>query len=194
MEVDQISSLRLPQLKSYLKIVGIPYLMDQSNTQMLSDNVEKILKNNHIFNDIVFVSKPRIIKVSPKLDMSIIWIDIWDKQNSSKAKKIINRRFNVGSSIATVCRANMNSSILQCKNCWKWGHTAGVCRIQGAKCVKYNGPHQTIYHHHFAWCCKANDKINSPRLEMQKRELCPHSFKCLNCKGDHQADSPECPF
>jgi len=32
MEVDQISSLRLPQSKSYFKIVGIPYLIDQSNT------------------------------------------------------------------------------------------------------------------------------------------------------------------
>jgi len=31
-EVDQISSPRLPQSKSYLKIVGTPYLMDQSNT------------------------------------------------------------------------------------------------------------------------------------------------------------------
>jgi len=58
---------------------------------MSFDNVEKILENNHIFNDIVLMSKPRIIKVSPKLDMSIIWIDIWDMQNGSKAKMIINR-------------------------------------------------------------------------------------------------------
>ena len=90
-EADQISSPRLPQSKSYLKIVGILYLTDQLNTQMSSDNVEKILKNNYIFNDIILVSKPRIIKVSPKLDMSIIWIDIWDTQNGSKAKTIINR-------------------------------------------------------------------------------------------------------
>jgi len=32
MEVDQISFPRLPQSKSYLKIVGIPYLIDQLNT------------------------------------------------------------------------------------------------------------------------------------------------------------------
>ena len=72
MEVNQISFPRLPQSKSYLKIVGIPYLIDQLNTWMSSDNVKKILKNNHIFNDIVLMSKPKIIKVSPKLDMSII--------------------------------------------------------------------------------------------------------------------------
>ena len=45
-----------------------------------------------------------------------------------------------------------------------------------------------------AWYCKANFKINPPRLEIAKGELCPYLFKCLNCKGEHQADSYECPF
>ena len=141
MDADQISSPRLSQSKSYLKIVDISYLIDQSNTWISSDDVEKILKNNHIFNDIILAFKPRIIKVSLKSDMSIIWIDIWNMQNNSKAKTIINRCFNIGSSIATVCEANINSSILQCKNCWKWGHIASVCHIQEVKCVKCNGPH-----------------------------------------------------
>ena len=74
------------------------------------------------------------------------------------------------------------------------GHMAGVCRIQGAKCVKYNGPHLSINHHHFAWCCKTNNKLNPPRLETKKGELCSHSFKCLNYKGNHQANSIECSF
>ena len=67
---------RLPQSKSYLKIVSIPYLSNQTNTRLSADKVEKILKNNHIFNNIILASKPRVIKVSPKLDMSIVWIDI----------------------------------------------------------------------------------------------------------------------
>ena len=25
-------------------------------------------------------------------------------------------------------------------------------------------------------------------------ESCPHVFKCVNCKGDHQADSYSCPY
>jgi len=81
--------------------------------------MEKILKNNHIFNNIILASKPRIIKVSPKSDMSIIWIDIWDAQSGTKAKSFINRRFNVGSFIATIHGANMNPGVPQCKNCWK---------------------------------------------------------------------------
>jgi len=71
-DVEQISSPRLPQSKSYLKIVGIPYNSEITNSRISSNDVECILKINHIFNDIVLASKPRIIKISPKSDMSII--------------------------------------------------------------------------------------------------------------------------
>ena len=90
--------------------------------------------------------------------------------------------------------ANMNLDVLQCKNCWKWGHIVGVCCIQGAKYVKCNRPHQTVHYQHCTWCCKANKKNNSFRLEMKKGDPCSHMFKCLNCKGDHQADLNEYPF
>ena len=93
-----------------------------------------------------------------------------------------------------VYSANMNLDILQYKNCWKWGHIVGVCHIQRAKCVKYNGPHQIVHHQHYAWYCKANEKTNLPKLEIKKGDLCPHTFKCLNCKDDHQANLNECLF
>jgi len=69
---NSIATPRLPQSKSYLKIVGIPYYVDKSNTHISLEDIEHTLKNSHIFNDIVLASKPRIIKVSPKLDMAII--------------------------------------------------------------------------------------------------------------------------
>ena len=128
---DQIASPCLPQSKSCLKIVGIPYLNNETNICISSKDIEKILKN-HIFNEIVLVSKPWVIKVLPKSDMAIIWFNIWNIQNGSNTKKIINRCFNVGSYTATVCGANINSGMLQCKNCWKWNYMAGVCHIQGA--------------------------------------------------------------
>ena len=84
---EQISSLRLPQSKSYLKIIDIPYNSKITNSRISSNDVEWILKSNHIFNDIVLASKPHIIKVSPKSDMSIIWINIWNSQSSSNTKK-----------------------------------------------------------------------------------------------------------
>ena len=120
------------------------------NNRISLDDIENVLKNNYLFNDIVLASKPHIIKISPKSDMAIIWIDIWNTQNGTNAKKVINQRFNISSFIATVQGVNINPGILQCKNCWKWSHTAGVCHIQGSKCVRCNGPHLTKHHHHFA--------------------------------------------
>ena len=70
--VDNIETPKLPQLKSYLKILSIPYLLKNSNTPISADVVKKIIKNNHIFNNIVITSRPKVIKVSPKLDMAII--------------------------------------------------------------------------------------------------------------------------
>ena len=70
-----------------------------------------ILKQNQIFDNINLMSKPRVIKVLSKLDMSIIWIDIWDVQSGSKAKGLINQYFNVGKYITTIRDANMNPGI-----------------------------------------------------------------------------------
>ena len=77
-DVDKMSSAKLPQSKSYLKIVDISFISEKTNSYIALDEIEKILKNNHIFNNIILTSKPRIIKVPPKSDMAIIWIDIWD--------------------------------------------------------------------------------------------------------------------
>jgi len=90
-EEDQIKSPRLPQSKSYLKLISIPYLSKKTNSYITSDEVDNILKNTHIFNNVVLASKPRVIKVFPKSDMAIVWIDIWNSQSSMKAKSLINR-------------------------------------------------------------------------------------------------------
>ena len=64
------------QPKSYLKIIGILYLLENTNTPISTDVVKSIIKSNHIFNNIVVVSKSYIIKVLPKSDIAIIWLDI----------------------------------------------------------------------------------------------------------------------
>jgi len=94
----------------------------------------------------------------------------------------------------TIQGANINPSISQCKNCWKWEYTMFTCQAQESKCAKYNKLHKTEHHCQFVWYYKANFKINPLRLEIKQGEPCPHSFKCLNCKGNHQADSNIYPF
>ena len=126
--------------------------------------------------------------------MSIIWIDIWNVQSGGRVQDLINHCFNVGRYITTIRGANMNPRVPQYKNCWKWGHSTFLCRIQGSKCIKGNGPHKSENHHKFGWCCKANMKTNPPHLETKKGKSCPHTFKCSNCQGKYQADSNLCLF
>ena len=72
MDIPQLS-----QSKSYLKIISIPYFPhDSSNKCLTPSKVESIIKQNQIFDNVVLMSKLCVIKVSPKSDMSIIWIDI----------------------------------------------------------------------------------------------------------------------
>ena len=99
---EDIESSRLPQSKSYLKIIGIPYLIENSNVSILSDFVKTIIKSNYIFNNLLLASKLQVIKALPKSDMAIVWIDIWDAQSEFNAKNLINRSSNVGSYIATI--------------------------------------------------------------------------------------------
>ena len=71
-EANKVKAFCLPQSKSYLKIISIFYLLENTNIPILADIVELIIKSNHIFNNIVVVSRLRIIKMSPKSDMAII--------------------------------------------------------------------------------------------------------------------------
>ena len=89
-DTDKMSLAKLPQSKSYLKIVSVPFISEKTNSCITLDEIEDVLKNNHIFNNIVLASKPRVIKMSSKLDMAIIWIDIWNTQAGQNAKTIIN--------------------------------------------------------------------------------------------------------
>ena len=108
----QVEEPRLPKSKSYLKIIGIPFSPHANSQEKLTSNViELILKQNYIFDNISLASKPRVIKVSPKSDMSIVWLDIWDVQSGNNAKMLINRCFNVRNYIATIWGANMNPGI-----------------------------------------------------------------------------------
>jgi len=59
---EDIESPRLPQSKSYLKITGIPYLIENSNISILPDFVETIIKSNYVFNNLSLASKLQVIK------------------------------------------------------------------------------------------------------------------------------------
>jgi len=190
---NDIPSPRLPRSKSYLKITSLPYLQADGN-KITSENVTDFMKHIDLFKNVSLATKPRIIKALPKSDMTIIWFDIWDTQNSSKAKLLINHSFNLGHYITTVRATNMNPGIPQCHNCWKWGHSAFSCKAHGSRCQKCSGPYKLEHHRELAGCYKTNPKSNPPRLETAQGLPCPHSFKCINYKGEHMADNYKCLF
>jgi len=78
-----------------------------------------VMSHIKLFESVTLIAKPRVIKASSKSDMAIIWFDIWDSQNRSKAKLLINHSFNFGRSIATIRATNMNPGVFQYHNCWK---------------------------------------------------------------------------
>jgi len=106
---DSIESPRLPKSKSYMKIIGLPYLSELG--VMSPDIIKGVLKDSHLFKDTTLASKPRVIKASPKSDKAVVWVDIWNSQSGSCVKNIINRRFNVGRFIVTVRGTNMNPRV-----------------------------------------------------------------------------------
>ena len=112
---DSIKSPCLPKSKSYMKIIRLPYSSELG--VMTPDIIEGVLKESHLFKNVILASKPHVIKALPKSNKAVVWVDIWDSQSSSCVKNIINQRFNVGQFIATVCGNNMNPGVPQCKNC-----------------------------------------------------------------------------
>ena len=117
--INKVLSPRLSQSKSYLKILGISYYIKDINLLVIADIVERVIQTTHIFNNTVLTSQPHIIKASPKSDMTVIYVNIWDSKSGSKTKSIINRCFNIRCHIATVQETNINPGVPQCKNCWK---------------------------------------------------------------------------
>jgi len=45
-DADKVLSVRLPQSKSYLKIVGISFISKKTNSHITLDEIEDVLKNN----------------------------------------------------------------------------------------------------------------------------------------------------
>ena len=73
----QVEEPCLPKSKSYLKIISIPYYPHANSQEKLTSNdIKTILKQNHIFDNISLASKLRVIKVSLKSNMAIVWLDI----------------------------------------------------------------------------------------------------------------------
>ena len=57
-----------------MKIIGLPYKIDQG--VITPGFIKGVLKDIHLFKDVMLASKPCVIKASPKSDMMVVWVDI----------------------------------------------------------------------------------------------------------------------
>jgi len=101
----------LPQSKSYLKITGIPFIQPNGD-KLTYEDITNSIQHSTLFETVLLTSRPRVIKALPKSDMVIVWIDVWDSQNGSKAKLLVNYYFNFSQYITTIRGTNMNPSTL----------------------------------------------------------------------------------
>ena len=69
---NKVMSPRLPQSKSYLKILNIFYLIEDTNLSVSADIIKIVIKNTHILDDTILISRLWIIKASSKLDIVVI--------------------------------------------------------------------------------------------------------------------------
>jgi len=67
---DSIKSPRLSKSKSYMKIIGLPYLSELG--VITPDIIEGVLKDSHLFKDTILASKSCIIKASSKSDKIVV--------------------------------------------------------------------------------------------------------------------------
>jgi len=67
---DNIDCPHLPKSKLYLKIIGLPHNME--NGVLTLKVIEDVLKDSHLFENVVLASKPQVIKVSPKSNMAVV--------------------------------------------------------------------------------------------------------------------------
>ena len=69
---NNVISHYLSQFKLYLKILEMLYFLENINLLITSNVIEEVIKDTHIFNDIVLASYLHIIKMSPKSNIAII--------------------------------------------------------------------------------------------------------------------------
>ena len=50
-------------------------MIKDTNVLINSEVIESFIKSTHIFDNVNITYKPYIVKVSPKSDMAIVWID-----------------------------------------------------------------------------------------------------------------------
>jgi hypothetical protein len=192
LNTTQDFDLGIPQSKSYFKTVHVPFFLN--NAPITPKLVAEAMKRHELVNNFVLANLPRITRNIKDSNSCTVWFDLWDSQNGKQAVPLVNYCINIRGWTSTIRATSMHPSVPQCHNCWHWEYPTHKCYAHVLRCPKCRGAHQLENHRSHGSYCKAHPKMNPPQEATAPGDPCTHTFKYLNCKGDHQADDYKYPY
>ncbi|KAF7763792.1 hypothetical protein Agabi119p4_8329 [Agaricus bisporus var. burnettii] len=181
-----------PQSVAHLILKGFDYYTSQYNKRpediLTGDQVIEAMGSVDQFRGLECVRKPAVVRSRGSKDMAVAFVDVWDTKTGSRTKELVNKVYHIRGKLIKVEYARQREFVPQCQKCWKWNHGTSRCRISHQLCARCGQPHMTKNHTAFATCCGAARKKEDWTGE------CKHEIKCINCKGNHTADSSKCTY
>ncbi|KAF9439604.1 hypothetical protein P691DRAFT_690255 [Macrolepiota fuliginosa MF-IS2] len=175
----------LPQSKSYLKVIDIPFFKTlpyasvnakgvtehHPATYIVEGDVRAAFAQSPLAPHLNLVDKPRIVRTSRASDMCTTWFKIWDSQQGTSAQYLVGCTIMVNGVGSPIYAAKVNQGKSLCQKCWHWGHPTNMCRHLGYICPVCGGPHQRDHHRMLCGPHKGNPKANPPMPHLLRRRL-----------------------
>ncbi|KAF7768456.1 hypothetical protein Agabi119p4_7699 [Agaricus bisporus var. burnettii] len=181
-----------PQSVAHLILKGFDYYTSQYNKRpediLTGDQVIEAMGSVNQFRGLECVRRPAVVRSRGSRDMAVAFVDVWDSKTGSRTKDLVNKVYHIRGKLIKVEYARQREFVPQCQKCWKWNHGTSRCRLSHQLCARCSQPHKTKNHTIFATCCGAARKKEDWTGE------CKHEIKCINCKGNHTADSTKCTY
>src|SRR6267154_2471957 len=185
-----------PSSKAFLKLIDVPRFKGTGadRTKVTPADMESGLVQAAFASKLSLAGPPRISPTSQNSDTAVAYFNVWDSQSGTRAMNIIGRTFYLFGKVVKILMAEASLGTPLCTRCWRWGHPTIRCRTHAPRCKKCGEPHAFETHRDAAGCCKGNAKANPPIKSTPASQPCPHKERCLNCRGEHLADSRKCWF
>src|SRR6267154_411362 len=191
-------SASLPRSRTFMKILDVPYYMQDDKGKTLSIDsafIRRILVVSHLAPHIDLANSPRIMRNARGSDTATVWFDIHDSQSGAARSALAGKSIQFGSHSCLIHGAKANPGSPLCQRCWRWGHSTRSCRVQTSSCPQCAGPHSEANHRSHAACCKEQPDATPPVAATPFGIPCPHESRCVNCHSLHAAnDKKKCPF
>lgn len=168
---------------SRIVLGGVKTSNPETGTTFTTEDLLLELLSNAQVTGLNITLQPRWVKMDVTgLATSSISFSFTDSDGTAKTKLLKSPFYMFGSPVSTK-EWRDKKKILQCFRCWKLGHTATACRST-PRCRLCGYPHKESDH-------PSHCKLGCVSEQVKTPESCHHQ-SCLNCKGEHPADDPNC--